>query len=265
MSRILKLVLSYDGTDYVGWQRQASGISIQAMVEEALAPIEGGEVSVVGAGRTDAGVHALGQVASVSIESPIDLGSLRRALNATLPADVRVREVMEVPSGFHARFSARGKTYRYYIRNDDWVSPFERRYVLHLPQPLDDRAMVEASRTLIGRHDFAAFQAAGSDVATTERTVHDLTITRVEEGAGALVTIDIEADGFLRHMVRTIAGTLIEVGQARRDPSDIARVQASRDRSQAGPTAPAHGLFLVRVSYEARSEGDATPLLYDAK
>jgi tRNA pseudouridine38-40 synthase len=266
VSRILKLVLSYDGTDYVGWQRQANGVSIQALIEEALAPIEGREVSVVGAGRTDAGVHALGQVASVSLESPIEVAALRRALNATLPADVRVRDASEAPSAFHARFSACGKAYRYCIRHADWVSPFERRYVLHVPQPLNDRAMVEAARVLVGRHDFAAFQAAGSDVVTTERTVHDLTITRVEEEAGALVMIDIEADGFLRHMVRTVAGTLVEVGQGRREPSDVARVLASRDRSQAGPTAPAHGLFLVRVSYERRSRQAAPPpLLYDTK
>ncbi len=247
--RIIKLVLAYDGTDYVGWQRQSNGVSIQALVEDAIAPIEGRPVSVVGAGRTDAGVHAIAQVASVSLESPIDPAALMRALNTTLPADVRVRAASEAPPDFHARFSARSKKYRYDIRNASWVSPFERRYVWHVPQPLDDGAMAAAGECLTGLHDFAAFRAAGSEVATSERTIHELDVTRVEDEDGALVTIAVEADGFLRHMVRAIAGTLVEVGLGRRDPDDVARVLASRDRGHAGATAPACGLFLVRVRY----------------
>jgi len=249
MSRVLKLVLSYDGTDYVGWQRQANGVSIQALVEEAIAPIEGRPVTVFGAGRTDAGVHALAQAASVVLESSIEPAACLRALNASLPADVRVRDASEAPAGFHARFSAKSKAYRYYIRSAAWVSPFERRYVWHVPTALDDEAMAAAAEALRGPHDFSAFQAAGSEVATTTRTILDLALTRVDESDGALVTIDVEADGFLRHMVRTIVGTLVEVGRGRRDPGEVGRILASGDRTQAGATAPPQGLFLMRVTY----------------
>lgn len=247
--RIFKLVLAYDGTDYVGWQRQPNGVSIQALVEDAIAPIEGRPVTVIGAGRTDAGVHALAQVASVALESAIDPASLVRALNATLPAGVRVRAADEAPPDFHARFAARSKAYRYYIRNAAWVSPFERRYVWHVSRALDDRAMARAGASLVGHHDFAAFRAAGSEVATSARTIHELDVTRIDDPDGALLTIDVEADGFLRHMARAIAGTLVDVGLGRRDPEDVRRVLESRDRGQAGATAPAHGLFLVRVNY----------------
>ena len=175
--RVIKLTLAYDGTAYVGWQRQPNGRSVQALVEDALAPIEGGPVTVAGAGRTDAGVHALGQVASVELAATLEPATLARALNATLPADVRVLEAAEAPPGFHARFSAAGKTYRYQIRQARVVSPFEHRYVWHHPRALDVAAMARAADALVGRHDFAAFQAAGSDVATTVRTV---TAARVE-------------------------------------------------------------------------------------
>jgi tRNA pseudouridine38-40 synthase len=247
--RILKLVLSYDGTDYAGWQRQPDAVSIQALVEDALAPIEGKAVTVHGAGRTDAGVHALAQVASVALEARLEAPTLVRALNATLPPDVRARDASEAPTGFHARFSATSKAYRYYIRAAGVVSPFERRYVWHVPVPLDDEAMAAAAEVLRGTHDFAAFQGAGSDVATSTRTILDLAITRVHEPDGSLVLIDVEADGFLRHMVRTIVGTLVDVGRGRREPDDVARILASRDRGEAGDTAPALGLFLVRVRY----------------
>jgi tRNA pseudouridine38-40 synthase len=247
--RILKLVLSYDGTDYVGWQRQPNGVTIQALVEDAIAPIEGKPVTVVGAGRTDSGVHALAQTASVALASGLDAAALARALNATLPPDVRVREASEAPPGFHARSSARSKAYRYYIRAADVVSPFERRYVWHVPADLDDAAMAAAAEALRGSHDFAAFQASGSEVATTTRTILDVALTRVDESDGSLVTIDVEANGFLRHMVRNIVGTLVDVGRGRRDPDEVGRILASGDRTQAGATAPPQGLFLVRVTY----------------
>ncbi len=246
---VLKLVLAYDGTDYTGWQRQAAGRSVQGVVEAALAPLAGRPVSVVAAGRTDAGVHALGQVAHVELHRPIDPSVVQRALNARLPPDVRVRAASEAPPGFHARFAARRKTYRYYLRLGPWVSPFEHRYVWHLAEALDDRAMVEAASVLVGRHDFAAFRSVGTPVKTTERTVYRLDLTRMDDEDGALVALEIEADGFLRHMARTIVGTLVEVGLGRRGPADLERALASGDRGQAGPTAPAKGLFLVRVEY----------------
>jgi tRNA pseudouridine38-40 synthase len=246
--RTLKLTLQYDGTQYVGWQRQPNGVSIQQLLEEALAPIEGAPVTVHGAGRTDAGVHALGQVASAALNASIDAHTLSRALNAVLPADVRVLAIEEVAEAFHARFSAVSKTYEYRIINAPFVSAFLYRHAWHVVHPLDVEAMRAAADPLVGRHDFAAFQGAGSSVATTERTVLDIDW---QDGGGydLAVVMRITGDGFLRHMVRNIVGTLVEIGTGRRDPWWLLDVLESRDRTQAGPTAPAHGLFLVRVNY----------------
>jgi tRNA pseudouridine38-40 synthase len=246
--RTLKLTLQYDGTDYVGWQRQRDGLSIQGLVEDALAPIEGNAVTVHGAGRTDAGVHALGQVASVTLASVLDEPTLARALNAVMPADVRVLGVEEIEPEFHARFSARSKTYEYRIVNAPMVSAFLHRYVWHVPQPLDIEAMRTAAGPLIGRHDFAGFQGAGTAVATTDRTILDLD---VEDGGGfdLPLVVRITGDGFLRHMVRNIVGSLVEVGIGRWDPWRLLSILDSRDRARAGPTAPAKGLFLTHVTY----------------
>lgn len=244
--RTLKLTLQYDGTDYVGWQRQPEGVSIQGLLEDALRPIEGADVVVHGAGRTDAGVHALGQVASVTIAAPLDTETLMRALNAVLPPDVRVLSVEERPPGYHARFHSTGKVYHYRIVNAPTVSPFVRRHVWHVIPRLDVAAIRDAASRLVGTHDFAAFQGAGTVVASTERTIE-----RIEwrEGSGNDVpsVLEIEGTGFLRHMVRTIAGTLVEMGLGRWPPADMSRILASRDRAQAGTTAPAAGLFLIRV------------------
>jgi tRNA pseudouridine38-40 synthase len=246
--RTLKITLQYDGTNYVGWQRQTAGASVQGVLEEALARIEGGRVVVHGAGRTDAGVHALAQVATVALAAAITPRALTRALNAVLPADVRVLAVEEVAPSFHARFSAVGKVYEYRIVNAPIVSPFLFRYVWHVGQPLDAAAMREAARLLVGAHDFAVFQGARATVRSTERVVWSIDW----EGGGGHelpLVMRIHGDGFLRHMVRTIAGTLVDVGAGRVAPSRVAAILASRDRVQAGPTAPPHGLFLVRVDY----------------
>jgi tRNA pseudouridine38-40 synthase len=255
--RVIKLTVAYDGTPFVGWQRQENGVSIQQLLEEALEPVEGGPVTVVGAGRTDAGVHALGQVASARLTRAIDPATLGRALNARLPADIRVLHIADADSDFNARFAARAKTYRYRILNAPVQSPFERHYAWHVPQPLDRDAMRAAAAPLAGTHDFAAFQAAGSPVATTERTVFSIECRDAEcsnpsflsASSRPLLEIDVRGDGFLRHMVRNIAGTLVEVGLGRRAAGSMAEVLASRDRSAAGATAPAHGLFLVEVEY----------------
>jgi len=246
--RTLKLTIQYDGTDFVGWQRQTNGVSIQGLLEDALAPIEGQAVTVHGAGRTDAGVHARGQVASVTLAATIETPSLGRALNAVLPPAVRVLAVEVADDGFHARFSAVSKTYEYRIINAPIVSAFLHRYVWHVPQPLDVDAMRAAGAALVGTHDFAAFQGAGSDVATTERTILDF---EIDDGGGfdLPVVLRVSGDGFLRHMVRTIAGTLVEIGIGRWDPWRLLAVLESRDRGEAGPTAPARGLVLTSVAY----------------
>jgi tRNA pseudouridine38-40 synthase len=255
LTNYFKVTLAYDGTGFVGWQRQAEGISIQGLLEDALRELDDRHVAVTGAGRTDAGVHALGQVAAFSLERDIDPATLVRALNARLPPAVRALDAREVPASFHPRFGARRKTYRYRIWNHDVLHPFERAFAWHVPGPLDVEAMDAAARRLEGRHDFAAFQAAGSDTRTTERVLFASRVCRGDAHAaapgrrGALVVYEAVGDGFLRHMVRAVVGTLVEVGRGRRPVEWVAEVLASCDRARAGPTAPALGLVLTAVDY----------------
>jgi tRNA pseudouridine38-40 synthase len=254
--RTLKLTLAYDGTRLVGWQRQAEGESVQGLLEDALARFEGRSVTVHGAGRTDAGVHALGQVASVEVTFTHDATTLARALNAQLPEHVRVLSVDEAASGFHARFSARAKSYRYCIRNGAVASPFERAFAWHVPQPLDVEAMRQAAARLLGRHDFSAFRSIGTEVPDSVRTLHQSALVETHGAvpwlgdAGALLTYEVSGDGFLRHMVRAIVGTLVEVGRGWRDPGGMDALLQAKNRANAGATAPPHGLFLVRVDYD---------------
>jgi tRNA pseudouridine38-40 synthase len=269
--RTLKLTLEYDGTAYVGWQRQPQGVSIQGLLEESLAAFEGGPVAVHGAGRTDAGVHALGQVASFRTRATQDAATFQRALNAILPADVRVVGVEEAAPGFHARFDASSKTYEYRIVNAPYVSAFAHRYVWHVPGALDVAAMRAAAAAMLGRHDFAAFRAVGGNpAAATERTITAIALTSGSDPDGgpephdrpafwpfsawgltpnALLTLRVTGNGFLRHMVRTMAGTLVDVGLRRWPAEHVAQILAGRDRTAAGRAAPAGGLFLVRVDY----------------
>jgi len=244
-----KTTLAYDGTDFVGWQRQADGVSVQGLIEEALAEFDSVAVAVVGAGRTDAGVHARGQVASFTLAREISPDTLRRALNAKLPETVRVIGAETAPPEFHARFDARSKTYRYRIANGPMLSPFERRYAWHVAEALDVEAMADGARRLHGRHDFAAFQSAGTAVHSTEREVFAAAFSTLDD----VLLFDIRADGFLRHMVRAIVGTLVEIGRARRRADWIDAILASRDRSRAGRGAPPHGLFLMAVEYNRPS------------
>jgi tRNA pseudouridine38-40 synthase len=255
-----KITLAYDGAGYVGWQRQDNGVSIQAQIEDALRALDGRDVTVAGAGRTDAGVHALGQVAAFTIARELEPDALVRALNSHLPRAIRVIAAEQAPPGFHPRFSAHKKTYRYRLWNDEVMSPFEREYAWHVPGPLDVEAMGAAARVVEGRHDFAAFQAAGSSVATTEREIFE-SVFRSSHAAlrtshpelrlsnPELLCYEITGTGFLRHMVRIIVGSLVEIGRGRQPAEWIGDVIAARDRTLAGPTAPPHGLFLVTTEY----------------
>lgn len=247
MIRSLRLTVAYDGTNYVGWQRQANGPSIQQALEEAFVPLVGGAPAptVVGAGRTDAGVHALGQVASVNVEFDLAASAVQRALNVRLPLDIRVVGVVDAPEGFHARYHAKGKIYRYRIATTPVLSPFDRAYVFHGPGRYDVEGMRAAAAALVGRHDFASFQTVGSWPLDTMRTIQRLEV----RDTPAEIVIDVEGDGFLRHMVRAIAGTLAEVGQGQRAAGSIPAVLAARDRQAAGRTLPAPGLTLVAVKY----------------
>jgi tRNA pseudouridine38-40 synthase len=243
--RTLRLTVAYDGTAYVGWQRQANGTSIQQLVEEAFLPLAGSAPTVAGAGRTDAGVHAAGQVASVNVEIAYPVSAIQRALNFRLPADIRVLEVADARPGFHARSHARGKTYRYRIATAAVRSPFDRAFVWHAPEARDLDAMRDAAARLVGRHDFVSFQARGSAVTATTRTIERL---EIHETPGE-VTVEVDGDGFLRHMVRAIVGTLVECGSGARRPASMDAILAARDRQAAGATAPACGLTLMSVRY----------------
>ena len=244
--RSFKLTIAYDGTNYVGWQRQTNGVSVQQVLEEAFAPLVGGIApTVAGAGRTDAGAHALGQVASVNADIDLTPVAVQRAMNVRLPADIRVVGVVEAAPGFHARFHAKGKSYRYRMVTTPVLSPFDRLYAWHAPEPKSIAPMQEAAAALVGRHDFASFQARGAFVKDTVRTVHRL---ELRELAGE-IQVECDGDGFLRHMVRAIVGTLAEIGTGLRPVSALGEILDARDRRAAGATAPAHGLTLVSVKY----------------
>lgn len=244
--RTIKLTIAYDGTDYAGWQRQTNGPSIQGLIEDVLSTIDGRPVTLHGAGRTDSGAHAMGQVASARIAAPHSERTLLRALNAQLPPAVRVFDVRVMPDDFHARFSATGKIYEYKIWNGRVVPPSLRLYTWHVPQPLDVTLMQAAADAIPGEHDFAAFQGAGG---MTHSSIRRITSARWRHDADGAVVFEIAGVGFLRYMVRSLVGTLVEIGHGRRSPGDIARLLATPDRSAAGRTAPSEGLFLVKVEY----------------
>ncbi len=244
--RTIKLTIEYDGTDYLGWQVQPTGATIQGIIEEKLSRITGETLRLVGSGRTDAGVHALGQVAHFKTKSRLDVQAIQRALNSLLPSDIAVQKVEETDESFHARKSAKGKVYQYWILNRPLRSVFDRGTAWHVPQTLNLTEMKRATRSLLGEHDFSAFQSVGSPKRTAIRRV-----TRAEwkRGRDGLLRFEIEANGFLKQMVRALVGTLVEVGRGKIAPKDFQRILDSRDRKNAGPTAPPHGLFLKEVKY----------------
>ncbi|HEY8449132.1 MAG TPA: tRNA pseudouridine(38-40) synthase TruA [Bacillota bacterium] len=249
MSRRLALRLAYDGTDFHGFQRQGERPTIQLALEQALAKLAGRPVRVVAAGRTDAGVHAAGQVVHCDFDRPIPVDRLPLALNSLLPPDIVVYECREVAPDFHAQFDATGKVYRYSILHSPHPWPFLRRYVLHHPEPLAWDRIQACVPYLRGRRDFASFQSSGREAASTVRTLRRLEIQKQAMDWGTIMHLIFEADGFLYRMVRNIVGTLLEVGRGRRPPRWVAEVLEARDRRAAGPTAPAHGLTLQEVHY----------------
>lgn len=247
--KCFKITVEYDGTDYFGWQRQKTAPTIQGAIETAIRRIIGRPVTVHGSGRTDAGVHALGQVAHFHCETRLDAPTLHRALNALLPADIAVRRCETAPDAFHARFDAIGKTYRYCIDNRPVRPAVGRRYAWHIWKPLDTNAMQKTLAHIRGTYDFKAFEGTGSPRRHTVRTVFEAALhKRADRG----LVFEIRANGFLKFMVRNITGTLVYVGLGKLSPDDVARILASGDRRQAGVTAPPHGLFLVAVDYDER-------------
>jgi tRNA pseudouridine38-40 synthase len=252
LRRNLKLVLAYDGTDFCGWQVQPNCPSVQGTLAAAIERVAGETVLPQGSGRTDAGVHALAQVASCAITSPIPLENLAKALNDVLPGSVRVLSVEEVAPEFHARKSARAKTYRYRILRAPICSPFLARYVYHHPYPLDEAAMVKAAEAVIGEHDFTSFAAADPERGVPEeessslRTIYSSSWER----CGEEMIYTVRGSGFLHHMVRNLVGTFLLVGKLTLKPEDIAHILAARARSaNPGATAPPQGLYLVSVEY----------------
>ena len=244
-----RLTLAYDGTDFAGWQWQPQRRTLQGELEAALERITGQKTRCFASGRTDAGVHALGQVVSFGSATYLTPPALTKALNAELPDDMLVFEVARAPDGFHAQRDALRKRYRYLIEDGRVRDLFGRRYLWHLYRKLDVDIMQAAAASLIGTHDFTSYETAGSSRLTTIRTVFDLLVERRPAEFTDRIVIEVEADGFLYNMVRNIVGTLVEVGKGKQPPTWPAEVLALRDRSKAGMTAPAQGLFLVNVEY----------------
>ena len=245
-----KLVIEYDGTAYHGWQRQSNTRTIQGAIEDALKTITGQSVTLIGSGRTDAGVHATGQVASFCLETRLPSDVFAKGLNSLLPPDIVIKDCAAVDETFHARYGARSKVYDYRILNRPTPAALFRQYAWHIRNPLYLEAIRTAMLCLKGEHDFSAFEGAGSPRSHAVRTVIDVSLAGND--ADGYVVFSIEADGFLRHMARNIVGTLVDVGLGKISPQAFEDILISKDRRQAGITAPAHGLFLREVKYECR-------------
>jgi tRNA pseudouridine38-40 synthase len=253
--RFLKLTIAYQGTAYSGWQRQKKKVTVQSVLELALRQITEETISTAASGRTDAGVHALGQVVSCSTSTHLSNDVLRRALNAVLPHDLTVLAVEDAPDGFHAINDALSKRYRYQVQTGPLRDVFLREFAWHVWHVLDFAAMQQGAQLLLGKHDFRSFQTAGSARKSTVRHVTDLTLQCEPHLDGQLITLEIEADGFLYRMVRNIVGSLVEVGRGRQSVEWIGQTLQAKDRRQAGVTAPPQGLYLVSVCYGNSTAG----------
>jgi tRNA pseudouridine38-40 synthase len=246
--RRIRLTISYDGTDFHGWQVQPGLPTIQSALQDVLSEIEGAPVHVTGSGRTDAGVHALAQTVSFDLANPIPIENLRRAINRLLPHEIRVLDAMEAPPGFHARHHAVAKTYEYRIWREEICPPFHRRYVHHHPYPLNLETMIPLAPMLEGTHDFSAFAASDDRDALGRSKVRTIFSSRLESGDHLLI-YRVRGSGFLKHMVRNIVGTLIEAGKGNITPDHIRALLQPGCTQKAGPRAPSSGLFLVGVEY----------------
>lgn len=246
VERNFKLTIEYDGTTYHGWQRQARDSTIQGAIENALLQMAGEHVRVIGSGRTDAGVHALGQVANFHCDTALTPKEFLSGLDSLLPDDIVVKDCTQVDDAFHARYDVKSKTYIYRILNQRLPGAIGRQYAWWVRKPLDQKAMASAIDHLIGTHDFKAFEGAGSPRRHTTRSVTEACLEQTSKGC---LVFKISASGFLRFMVRNIVGTLVDVGLGKITPDDVERIRASKDRMQASATAPPQGLFLMAVDY----------------
>lgn len=242
----VKLVVAYDGTDYCGWQVQPNGITVEEVLNRELSRLLKEEITVTGASRTDSGVHSLGNVAVFDTDTRMPAEKISYALNQRLPEDIVVQDSCEVPADFHPRFSASRKTYEYKILNRKFPMPTLRRDTLFYCHPLDEKRMRQGAAFLVGTHDFTSFSSVKAQTNTFVRTVHELTVERTEDD---IIHIRITGNGFLYNMVRIIAGTLLLVGAGKLEPEDVGRILAAKDRGAAGPTAPAHGLTMIGITY----------------
>jgi len=250
--RNFKLTIEYDGTDYLGWQRQgvSSGAkviqsTVQGTIENAIYKITNDKVNLIGSGRTDTGVHARGQVANFKTDNPINLEKLGISLNSVLPGDILIKHIEEVDIDFNCRYSAKNKEYRYSIINSRFCPPLCRKYYTHVNYPLDFKLMRKESKILLGKHNFKAFKSYTKKNISSVRKITKITLNKDHD----IITIDIASDGFLYKMVRSIAGTLIEIGRGKFPPGSMKQILKSKDRKLAGPVVPPQGLCLMNVSY----------------
>jgi tRNA pseudouridine38-40 synthase len=241
----IKLTIEYDGTNYIGWQKQENGNSIQQEIERAINLITGEEVNLIGSGRTDSGVHAKGQVANFITKAKIPANKFKFAINSKLPDDIVIIDSEKVDESFHSRYDAIGKKYKYLIYDSPIRSPLYRNFVYHLPYPLDYKEMEKAIKFFIGTHDFRSFMASSSSVKTTIRTINDAFLFKEND----LIVFSIEGNGFLYNMVRIIVGTLVDIGRGKINSSSIPNIISSKNRKAAGHTAPPQGLYLEKVYY----------------